>query len=217
VDALIRVLILDDHSVVREGLRALLGREGDIEVIAEATRLEDAAAVASEPDVIIADLILGDVRGGPVIAALRERFASAGILVLTMTSEPDDVQTAFAAGADGYTLKEAAARDLVEAIRRVHRGEGYVEPSLGAALLARVGRTEGRQARGPLTVREQQTLRLLALGFTNSETAERLGISRRTVEAHRASLLRKLNARSRADLVRLAIDQSVITTRELSD
>src|SRR5258708_27827929 len=126
-----------------------------------------------------------------------------------MVVAPDEVEAAFAAGASGYSLKESAARDVVDAIRKVYRGEGYVEPSLGA-LLARRRDRDGPEPRSTLTAREREVLRMLALGHTNAETAAQLQISLRTAEAHRATLVHKLGARTRADLVSRAIEMGLL-------
>jgi len=205
----ISVVLLEGRPLVREGLQALLEREPDIEVTGEASRLDQAMELEAEPDVIVSELVLKEIRGAAIIGSLRRRFERSAILVLTMVTEPTEVEAAFAAGANGYSVKDAAARDVVEAIRKVHRGEEYVEPSLGAALARRTER-QGGDAGGELTVREQEVLRLLALGHTNAEIAARMRVSLRTAEAQRARLLQKLGMHTRAELVQCALERGLL-------
>ena len=206
-----RVLVLDDHGIVRQGIIGLLERQADVRVVGQAGRLSEALAWDVEADVILADLVLPDGRGAEVVTRLHERFPDSAILVLSMVDNPTDVRQAFAAGARGYLLKEAASEDLAEAVRRVARGEDYLEPSLGMALAGlRVSIPAPRvPAAVELTDRERAVLRLIALGHTNSEIASILAISLRTVESHRSHLLQKTNLQTRADLVRLAIDSGI--------
>ena len=206
----ISVAILDVHPVVREGLRALLGREPDIVVTSESARLQELLTLSDEPDVIVAELVLSEMRGADLVQALRGRFQRSAILVLTMVDELRCVEAALAAGANGYTLKEAAAQDVADAIRKVHRGEGYVEPSLGAALASGMDRVSHGSSTPRLSPREEEVLRLLALGHTNAEIAAALHISLRTAETHRARVLMKLGARTRAELVRAALDRGIV-------
>jgi DNA-binding NarL/FixJ family response regulator len=206
----ISVLLLDGRPVVREGLRALLEREPDIAVSGVAARLEEAVAMDIEPDVIVSELVLGKVRGAPIIRCLRQRFQRSAILVLTMLVEAREVEAAFAAGANGYIVKDSSVDEVVEAIRKVHRGEGYVQPSLGAALARRSQRNEVDDSPGALTAREQEVLHLLAMGHTNAEIADRLSVSLRTAEADRANLLQKLGLRSRAELVGWALQKGLL-------
>jgi two-component system response regulator NreC len=208
----IDVLLMDDHVVVREGLRALLERHDDIHVLAEASSVGEAIALDVEPDVVVADLVLPDDRGAEVVRRLKERHADAAILVLTMVDNPTDVQLCLAAGAHGYLLKETASSELVDAVRKVAGGEDYLQPSLGAAL-ARWKEVPGRvhaRAVDDLTPREREVLRLIALGHTNAEIATMLYVSVRTVENHRASVMRKLGLRTRAELVRHATEAGLV-------
>jgi two-component system, NarL family, response regulator NreC len=165
----------------------------------------------AEPDVVICDLVLPDGRGAEVVLAARERFPDAAVMVLTMVDDPADVQQAFAAGARGYLLKEAASSELVDAIRKVVAGEEYLQPAMGAALATlRQGTTRAHaSARARLSPREREVLRLIALGHTNAEIAELLFLSLRTVESHRANVLAKLRLRTRAELVRYAARQGI--------
>ncbi|MEX2203772.1 MAG: response regulator transcription factor [Actinomycetota bacterium] len=208
----IAVLLMDDHVVVREGLRALLERQDDIDVMAEASTVAEAVALDVNPDVVVADLMLPDERGVEVVRRLKQRHQKAAILVLTMVDNPTDVQQCLAAGARGYLLKETAGSELVDAVRKVAGGEDYLQPSLGAAL-AKWKESPGRvraRAVDDLTPREREVLRLIALGHTNSEIASMLYVSVRTVENHRAGVMRKLGLRTRAELVRHAAEAGLI-------
>ena len=210
--AKIAVLLMDDHVVVREGLRALLERQDDIDVMAEASTVAEAVALDVDPDVVVADLMLPDERGVEVVRRLKQRHDKAAILVLTMVDNPTDVQQCLAAGARGYLLKETAGSELVDAVRKVAGGEDYLQPSLGAAL-AKWKESPGRvksRAVDDLTPREREVLRLIALGHTNTEIATMLFVSVRTVENHRAGVMRKLGLRSRAELVRHAAEAGLI-------
>lgn len=211
-DGKIQVLLMDDHVVVREGLRALLERQDDIGVMAEASSVAEAVALDVDPDVVVADLMLPDERGVEVVRRLKECYQKAAILVLTMVDNPTDVQQCLAAGARGYLLKETAGSELVDAVRKVAGGEDYLQPSLGAAL-AKWKESPGRvraRAVDDLTPREREVLRLIALGHTNTEIATMLYVSVRTVENHRAGVMRKLGLRSRAELVRHAAEAGLI-------
>jgi two-component system response regulator NreC len=210
--AKIAVLLMDDHVVVREGLRALLERQDDIDVLAEASTVAEAVAVDVDPDVVVADLMLPDERGVEVVRRLKQRHDKAAILVLTMVDNPTDVQQCLAAGARGYLLKETAGSELVDAVRKVAGGEEYLQPSLGASLAKwkdSPGRVRAR-AVDDLTPREREVLRLIALGHTNTEIATMLYVSVRTVENHRAGVMRKLGLRTRAELVRHAAEGGLI-------
>lgn len=201
------VLLVDDHAVVRAGIRMLLEAQTDVTVVAEASSAEEALELALEddPDVIVTDLSMGGRRGAAVVEVFVERFPNALILILSMVDSPADVRRALEAGANGYMLKEAAASELSDAISRILDGESYVQPALGA-LLAGHGAKEATYADpvAALSEREREVLRLLALGHTNPEIAALLFLSPRTIESHRASIQRKLGVRSRADLVRAA-------------
>ena len=196
----VRILLVDDHAVLRSGLRLLLEREPGLEPIGEAATAEEAvrALPRLSPDVVVIDVEMPGIGGLEGIALIRERAPDARVLVLSMHDQARDVRRAFDAGAHGYLPKAAADEDLVRAIRAVAAGERYVHPSLGAALAA------PQPASGPideLTARERDVLRLLALGHTNQEIAEQLVVSVRTVESHRAHVMTKLRVSTRAGLV----------------
>lgn len=200
----VRILLVDDHAVLRSGLRLLLEREDGLEPVGEAATAEEAlrALPRLTPDVVVMDLEMPGMGGLEGVERVRERAPEARVLVLSMHDQARDVRRAFDAGAHGYLPKAAADEDLVRAIRAVATGERYVHPSLGAALAA------PQAAEGPvdeLTDREREVLRLLALGHTNQEIAERLVVSVRTVESHRAHVMTKLRVSTRAGLVREAL------------
>jgi two-component system, NarL family, response regulator NreC len=208
----VRILIVDDHAVVRAGLRLLLKAEEDLEPVGEAGSAREAVFEAREvkPDVILMDVVMPDGSGLEVIPTLLHERPETKILMLSMQDDPQYVRQAFAAGASGYVLKEAADTELVTAIREVARGGRYVHPELGARLVAAQTEAERRAEEDPLSEREREVLRLLALGHTNQEIAKQLYISVRTAETHRAHIMQKLRLSSRADLVRHALAQGLL-------
>jgi two-component system response regulator NreC len=206
----IRIVLADDHVVVRRGLELLLATEDDFEVVASVGDVGAAIRTARgyKPDVLVLDL---NMPGGSSLAAIPEIIeASPGtkIAVLTMQNEPAFARQALAAGALAYVLKEAAGDELVAAVRRAAVGETYLNPQLGARIAA-----EPPPASGPpddLSPREVEVLRMIALGHTNAEIAAQLYLSIRTVESHRAHIHQKLRLSSRADLVRYALDHGLV-------
>ena len=208
----VRVLLVDDHAILRAGLRRVLDAEEDIEVVAEAESAERALfeALQAKPDVAVLDVVMPGKSGIEATPKLRETVPAMRILVLSMQDDPRYVRAAFEAGASGYVLKEAADTEVVEAVRTVARGERYVHPALGARLVAAEVEERKRAEADPLSDREREVLRLLALGHTNQEIAKLLYISVRTAETHRAHIMRKLGFTSRAELVRHALDQGLI-------
>jgi two-component system response regulator NreC len=210
VDGTTRIVIADDHAVVRSGLRMLLDAEPDFEVVAEAGDVDAARRYVRghHPDVLVLDLHMPGGPSLPDIPGLREEFPKTQIVVLTMQDDPAFAREAMRAGALGYVLKEAADSDLVEAVRRAASGQTYLQPTLGARLAAEPEHT----ARAELTDREIEVLGLIALGHTNTEVAGQLYLSVRTVESHRAHIQQKLRLSSRAELVRYAIENNLIET-----
>ena len=208
----LRILIVDDHAVVRSGLRLLLAAEDDIDPIGEAGNAKDGLfqARALKPDVILLDVVMPDQSGLDVLPQLIHENPQAKVLVLSMQDDPQYVREAFGAGASGYVLKEAADVEVVGAIREIARGGRYVHPQLGARLITAEADERRREAEDPLSEREREVLRLLALGHTNQEIAKMLFISVRTAETHRAHIMQKLNLHTRAELVRHAIDQGLL-------
>jgi two-component system response regulator NreC len=211
----VRVLIVDDHAVVRSGLRRVLEAEG-LEVVAEAGNTRDAVfeARAAKPDVILMDVVMPGGSGIEAIPALLHEAPDVKVLMLSMQDDPQYVREAFAAGATGYVLKEAADVELVAAIREVAAGGQYVHPALGARMIASEAAARRRAEEDPLSDREREVLRLLALGHTNQEIAQMLYISVRTAETHRAHIMQKLRLSSRAELVRYALDQGLLAELE---
>jgi two-component system response regulator NreC len=208
----IRLLIVDDHQLVRSGLRRLLESEEDMTVEDEAGTAYDGVRLARlhKPDVILLDVVMPGGSGLDAIPEIREAAPEAKILTLSMQDDPSYVRQAFAAGASGYVLKEAADDELLAAVREVAAGGSYVDPQLGARLAAADAAALSEEAADPLTDREREVLRLLALGHTNQEIAQMLYLSVRTAETHRARIMQKLRLSTRAELVRYAIDHGVL-------
>ena len=209
---LIKVLIVDDHAVVRAGIKLLLVREDGIEPVGEAGSGREAILEARslKPDVILMDVVMPDGNGLEVIPTLLRERPETKILVLSMQDDPRYVREAFAVGATGYVLKEAADVEVVAAVREVARGGRYVHPELGARLIAADADAARKAEEDPLSDREREVLRLLALGHTNQEIAKQLFISVRTAETHRAHIMQKLRLSSRAELVRYAIAHDLL-------
>jgi DNA-binding NarL/FixJ family response regulator len=201
-----RVLLVDDHAVVRSALRHVLDAEDGIEVVAEAASGERAVAEARrhQPDVVVLDLQMPSGDATEHMPAVLRAAPQARILVLSMRDEPATVRGAFSAGASGYVLKEAADTELVAAVRAVAGGQQYVQAALGARLLAARAAPDAR-GDDRLSEREREVARLLALGHANAEIARMLWISPRTVETHRAHVMRKLGLETRAELVQYAL------------
>jgi two-component system response regulator NreC len=204
----LRLVLVDDQAMFREGLRGILAAEPDLEVVADVSSVEE---VAGEADVVVTDLVVRDLRGPAVVRALAERLPSAAIFVLTAVDNPSDVRLALAAGARGYMLKDSPSAELVEALRRVGAGEVFLQPSIGYAIAA-LRRPSGgirADALAALSSRELEVLRLIALGHTNPEIAQMLHLSLRTVETHRANIQGKLGLRTRAELTRYAAEHGL--------
>jgi DNA-binding NarL/FixJ family response regulator len=212
VTAPIRVLIVDDHAVVRTGIRLLLAAEDDLEPVGEAGSKREAIfeARSTKPDVVLLDVVMPDGSGLEVIPQLLHEHPETKVLVLSMQDDPRYVREAFAAGASGYVLKEAADVEVVSAVREIAAGGRYVHPELGARMIAADAEAARRAERDPLSDREREVLRLLALGHTNQEIAKQLYISVRTAETHRAHIMQKLGLTTRAELVRYALAQGLL-------
>lgn len=208
----IRVLVVDDHAVVRSGLRRVLDAAEGIETVGEAPNAERAVfeALEHKPDVILLDVTMPGKSGIEGMPALFQAVPEAKVLVLSMHDDPRYVRAAFEAGASGYVLKEAADTEVVDAVRAVAAGDRYLHPVLGARLVAAEAEERKRAQADPLSEREREVLQLLALGHTNQEIATKLYISVRTAETHRAHIMQKLGLTSRAELVRYALDQGLI-------
>ena len=204
----IRIVIADDHSVVRRGLRQLLDAEPGIEVVAEAEDVEGARRYTRghHPNVLVLDLNMPGGSTLDAIPTIRNESPDTHIVVLTMQNEPAYARQALGAGVVGYVLKDAADAELVEAVRRAAAGDTYLTPRLGARVAAEPppGPPDG------LSEREVEVLRMIALGHTNAEIAGELYLSVRTVETHRAHIQQKLRLASRAELVRYALDHHLL-------
>lgn len=207
-DTTIRIVIADDHAVVRRGLRQVLEAETGFEVVAEAANLDDARRYVRghHADVLVLDLNMPGGSSLDHIPGIRTEFPDTQIVVLTMQNEPAYARQALSAGALGYVLKEAAEEELVEAIKRAAVGDTYLNPRLGARVAAEPppGPPDG------LSEREVDVLRLIALGFTNAEIGGQLHLSVRTVETHRAHIQQKLSLGTRSDLVRYALEHKLV-------
>jgi DNA-binding NarL/FixJ family response regulator len=211
-DAPIRVLVADDHAIVREGIRHVLMEEPGFEIVAEAATGEAALAQALEirPDVVVLDISMPGQSGLEVAAALHDRLPDARVLILSMHDNPEYVLEAVRAGAHAYLLKDSAATELRSAVRAVHGGEAYYSPPiagrLSEAVRGELESTQRSQALDALTAREREVLVGIVQGQTNKEIAAGLGISHRTVETHRESVMRKLRIRTVAGLTRFAME-----------
>ena len=207
----ITIVLADDHAVVRSGLRMVLDREDDFEVVSEAADADSAlrTVLGHKPAILVLDLNMpGEPTSLEAIPRVPEVSPNTRVVVLTMQEDPEFARRALRAGAAGYVLKEAADDELVDAIRRVAAGATYLNPRLGAMLAA----APPEQSAPPddLTEREVGVLRLIALGYTNAEIAQELFLSVRTVESHRAHIQQKLGRSTRAELVRYALDHGLV-------
>lgn len=203
----ITVAIADDHAIMRDGLRMILGAHSGVEVVAEASDLAGTfdTVARAKPQILLLDVNLGEESSLETVARLRSEYPDTAVIILTMQKNPEDARRALADGASGYVLKEAAGRELVRAIEVVAAGGSYVQPELGAELVRqRVKRNDE-----PLTRREREVLGLIGLGHTNREIAAKLCISVRTVESHRARIQEKLELAGRAQLMRYAHDHGL--------
>lgn len=212
----VRVVVVDDHAVVRSGLRLVLDAEEDIETVAEAGNAREAifAVRREQPDVVLMDVVMPGGSGIDATPAVLREAPDAKVLVLSMQDDPAYVREAFAAGASGYVLKEAADEELVAAVREVAAGGRYVHPALGARLATAEAEARARAEADPLSDREREVLRLLALGHTNQEIGKTLYLSVRTVETHRAHIMQKLRLQTRAELVRYALKNGLLAEDE---
>ncbi len=197
----VTIVIVDDHQVVRAGLRMLLDAEADFEVVAEASDvpLAERRVAAYHPKVLVLDVNLASGSSIPVIPRIRASSPETHIVVLTMQNDPELARVALRAGATGYVLKEAAESELIQAVRLAAEGRTYLNPELGARLAAELPTTAGPP--DELSAREVEVLKLIALGHTNGEIAAKLFLSIRTVESHRAHIQQKTQRTSRAQLV----------------
>ena len=208
----LRILLADDHQMIREGLKAILNGEPDMEVVAEADNGAAAVTQASEihPDVIVMDVSMPKLSGLKATAAIRSSSPASKVIALTRHAEGAYLQELLKAGANGYVLKQSRASELPHAIRSVAMGGTYIDPAIAGKVLApahRQPRARGAQPYSALSPREEEVLRLVSCGYANKEIANRLTLSVKTVETHKANAMQKLGLASRLELVRFAVLQ----------
>ena len=212
---MIKVLLADDHGIVRAGLRRIVEESGDMEVVAEAADGRETLRLVQEirPDVAVIDISMPGLDGLEVVSQLHGHYPDLPILILTMHEEGQYVVRAIQAGAMGYLTKQSAPEQLVKAIRKVHAGSRYLTDEAAETLALRIARGSGEQSPlDSLSMRELQVLRRLAMGHTNREIASAYNISIKTVDTYRSRLLKKLNLRNNAELSRFAIQNKLIET-----
>jgi len=209
---LIRLLIVDDHTIVRKGIRALLATETDIEVVGEAANGREAIAQTAKlrPDVILVDLMMPEIDGIEAVRRITADYADTRILVLTSFATDDKVFPAIKAGALGYLLKDSAPEALISAIRQVYRGESSLHPKIARKLLKEISRpSKQAPTPDPLTVREVEVLKLVANGLSNQEIANSLTVSEATVRTHVSHILSKLHLASRTQAALYALREGL--------
>lgn len=212
----IRVIVADDHTILREGVCSLLALQSDIEVVGEASDGAEALELLGRAavDVVIMDMVMPRMNGLEATREIKRRWPGVKILILSMYDDDAYVQQVIQAGASGYVLKRVATEDLVQAIREVHSGASFLYPPIAAKLIDDYRRVISGDAPpgtvGVLTPREQEVLRLIAEGNTNQDIADILGLSRKTVESHRGNIMRKLQLHDVTDLVKYAIRKGVV-------
>jgi DNA-binding NarL/FixJ family response regulator len=219
----IRVLIADDHAILRSGLRMLIDAQPDMAVIAEAQDGREAVQFAhdTKPDVVILDITMPNTGGLHAIADIRKDNNRCRVLLLTMHEEPAYLRTALATGASGYVLKKSVDADLLSAVRAVHKGRTYIDSELTGRLyqdsLPTLRRARAETPPGKLlSDREQQVLKLVAEGFSSREIADRIYLSIKTVETYRGRFAEKLGLKTRADIVRYALDLGLLSAEKFS-
>ncbi len=218
----IRVMIADDHAILRAGLRMLVNAQADMEVVSEAPDGEKAVetARATTPDVALLDLTMPRVGGMKALEKMTRECQKTRVLVLTMHDDPAYLRSALAAGASGYLLKRAVDAELIAAIRAVHRGGIFVDPRLANVLVQDVLAKRGTKA-GPtrpvniLSQRELQVLTLVARGYTSAEIAKQIFVGVKTIETYRSRLAEKLGLRTRSDVIRFAVQMGLLTPEAL--
>lgn len=218
----LRILLADDHAMLREGLVVFINDQPDMEVVAQAADGREAVRMAEElePDVAVLDVSMPEMGGAEAAEAIRACCPQVRVLALTRHADPAYVRRLLQAGAAGYVLKKAAADALINAIRVVAAGDTYVEPQLaGAVLQTAFGRSHSRAAGAPpqLTGREEEVVRSIAWGRTNKEIAAELGLSIKTVESYKAAALEKLHLRNRADIVRYAVTRGWLSDEGVNE
>lgn len=206
----LRIMLADDHETVREGLKMIVNAQDDMEVVGFASDGREAVARAQEllPDVLVMDISMPKLNGLKATQKINEVCPQVKVLTLSRHADDGYIRELLGAGACAYVLKQSAPTELIHAIRAVAAGGKYIDPNLAAKVIGNYSdRTARGEAKGSLTDRESEVLRLIALGYSNKEIAARLSLSVKTVEVHKANAMRKLNITSRIDLVRYAIFQ----------
>jgi DNA-binding NarL/FixJ family response regulator len=209
----IRVLLAEDHTIVRKGLRSLLEDEANIQVVGEAEDGREAVRMTQEllPDVVLMDISMPGLSGLEATRQIKERFPEVNVLVLTRHANEEYVLQILQAGASGYVVKKAAPAELMLAIQAVYRGDSFLSPAISREVIEEYTRRAGANDYDRLTDREREVLQLIAEGRSNREIAELLHVSMKTVENHRANLMDKLGLRSVAELTRYAIRKGIIS------
>ena len=215
----IRIVVADDHGTMREGLRLLINSQSDMEVVAEAPDGTEAVRLAREllPDVVVMDISMPGMNGLQATKKLKECCPEARVLILTRHSDEGFLKQLLNAGASGYALKLSSAEDLMRAIRTVAAGESYLDPTVAGKVMRGLTRTAskpGPEPRADLSEREEEILRFIAWGHSNKEIASRLELSVKTIEAHKANAMQKLDMTGRIDIVRYAVLRGWLQTPE---
>lgn len=214
--AKIRILLADDHTLLRQGMRRLLEAEEDLEIVGEAGEGLETIHKAEQlcPDVVVLDYAMPGLTGPQAAVRIKQMEPKTKVIVLTMHDDEEYVEEALGAGASGYMLKDAASHELIAAIRAVYRGDTYLSPGVSKKIvtgyLQRTKRPEPKTPYAQLTVREREILRLLAEGHSAKEVSRLLNIQPKTVDAHRSNLMKKLGLHSRTDLIKYAIRRKII-------
>lgn len=209
---MLRILLADDHEIVREGIKLLINEQEDMQVVGEAANGEEAIekTVELNPDIVVMDVSMPELNGMKATKKIKERFPGTKVLTLTRHSDDGYLQQLIQAGANGYILKQSAPNELINAIRKISAGNAYLDPTLTEKVMGgyiRQSTALKNASKIHITERETEVVRLIAWGYSNKEIAARLQLSVKTVEAHKANAMRKLGISSRIDIVRYAILQ----------
>jgi DNA-binding NarL/FixJ family response regulator len=217
----LKVLIADDHPLLREALHRALDGKGDMEIVAEAGDGEEAVKLTSElkPDVVVMDIVMPKLNGIEATKKIKEVIPNTAVLILTAYNDEEYILGLLDAGAAGYLLKSARGSDLVEAVRAIQAGESVLHPNIIAKLLKRAmtGPVEGHQHSELLSERESEVLKLVALGMSNKEVAEKLSVSERTVKAHLTNIFNKLNVASRSEAIVRGLKLGLVNVEDATD